>query len=127
MPTQIFHNADKTSVLVIHEPGNMTRYVGTAFKIQDGPVGYKGHWAVSFPMGGGSYIFEEKMHLHWGYVMEKLGMRMSGRPQQKACISEMTKIIAMMIPGVTVSTCTDETGHLNDEEIMRDTRNTPTL
>lgn len=121
MPTQIFRS-DKDSVLVIHEPGNMTRYVGTAHKIQDGPVGYKNHWVVSFPQGGGSYILEENMHLHWGYIMDKFGFRMTGYKQTKACISEMTKMIGMMVPGVTVSTCTDDTGHLFDSEITRDVR-----
>lgn len=119
MTTEIFRNADNTSVLVIHQPGNMTKYVGTAFKIQNGPGFYKNNWAVSFPMGGGSFIFEEKMHLHWGYVMEKMGQRSTGGRQQQACISEMTKMIAMMVPGTTVTACTDDTGHLTEEEILR--------
>lgn len=120
MPTQIFRSPDGLSVLVIHEPGNMTRYVGTAMKIQDGPVGYKNHWVVSFPQDGASYFFEENMHVDYGYAMEKLGMRRTGMKLSKSDVSEMTKMIAMMVPGMTASTCTDDTGHLFDAEIIAD-------
>lgn len=113
MPTQIFRSPEDT-VLVIHEPGNMTRYVGTAHKIKDGPVGFKDHWVVSFPMNGGSMLVTEGQHLHWSYIYEKLGYRMTGSRQARACISEMTRVIGMMVPQVTVVLCTDPTGHIID-------------
>lgn len=115
MPTQIFKGHDGRSVFVIHEPGNMTRYVGTAHKIEDGPVGYKGNWAVSFPEFGTSMIFEEGQHAHWGYVKEKCGMGRTGYKLGDTDISEMAKVVAMMVPHASLTAITDDTGHLTAE------------
>lgn len=114
MSTQINKSNDGKSVFVIHEPGNMTRYIGVAHKIEDGPVGYQNHWVVAFPEFGSSATFKEGAFAHWSYVAEKLGMRRTGRRLGDTDISEMAKIVAMMVPGASCAALTDDTGHLLD-------------
>ncbi len=111
MPTQIFFNGDKSVVEVTHEPGNMTRYVGTAHK----GLLRENTWLVAFPDFGASCFIEEGQLFDWGYISEKLGMRRTGYKLGKSDISEMAKMVAMMVPHTRASTITDETGHILPE------------
>ena len=115
MPTVITRSKDGNSVLVVHEPGNMTRYVGTGHKIEDGPAGYADLWVVSFPETGSSALFREGQPAHWSYVAEKLGRCRTGRNLPLVDVSEMTKVVALIIPGSHATTVTDNTGHLTAE------------
>jgi hypothetical protein len=115
MPTKVFKNAAGDGVLVEHQPGNGTRYLGTAQKIEDGPLGYSNQWVVSFPEWGSSYIVSQGGYLTWDYVLEKWGMRRTGMRVGKVDASEMAKMIAMMVPGVKTHAITDDCGRLLEE------------
>ena len=115
MTTTVFKNATGNGILVEHQPGNGTRYLGTALKIEDGPLGYSNQWVVSFPECGSSYVAREGMHFTWDYVLEKWGMRRTGSSVGRVDAGEMAKMIAMMVPGVTTRAITDDSGRLFED------------
>lgn len=112
MPTTVFKSREGTSVLVDHQPGNGTRYLGAAHRIEDGPLGYASEWVVSFPEWGSSYITREGAYLTWDYVLEKWGTRRGGGRCGPVDASEMAKAISMMVPGVRVRAVTNDQGSL---------------
>ncbi len=93
---------------VIHEPGNMTRYVGYACR---NPT-KSSEWIVSVPeMGfGGCYIFEEGCCPSVGYIIEKIPRRYKADLGETDA-SEIAKVIAMLVPRATAYVTTDDTGH----------------
>lgn len=115
MPTKVFKNDAGTSVMVDHQPGNGTRYLGAAHKVEHDSPDYKDRWVVSFPEWGSSYVVSEGSYLTWDYVLEKWGMRRSGLRVGKVDASEMAKMIAMMVPSVSAHLITGDDGRLLEE------------
>jgi hypothetical protein len=115
MPTKVFKNTSGDVVTVEHQPGNGTRYLGTAHRIDNGPLGYERQWVVSFPEWGSAYIAREGGYLTLDYVLEKWGMRRTGRRVGAVDASEMAKMIAIMVPGVSVRTVTDDSGRIVED------------
>ena len=105
MPTAITYRDGVRKV--VHEPGNMTRYVGYACKNPDKPV----EWVVSFPEQGfgGCYHFVEGLCVSTGYVIEKIPRRHQA-VLGEIDASEIAKVIAMLVPGTTAMVSTDATG-----------------
>lgn len=113
MPTKITRDREDTVVVVDHQPGNGTRYVGTAMKVPAEVGMYDADsWVVSFPEYGSAYVVHEGAYLTCDYVSEKWGMTRTGRRLGVTDVSEMAKVIALMVPGVSVRTVTDDHGHL---------------
>lgn len=103
-----------------YQPGNGTRYVATAVRLPPAAYG-KGVWAVAFPEFGSAYYVNEGAYLDVGYVVEKFGHRRVGEPftLKSPDIHEMTKAIALLVPGVTADAWTDATGRFPRETLER--------
>lgn len=109
MPTKVSRD-DDNRVVVDHQPGNMTRYLGVGVKLSSGP--YEGDWIVSFPEWGSAYAVSEGRYLAHSYVAEKWGHRRTGGRLGDVDIGEMAKVIAMIVPGTRVQAVTDDHGEL---------------
>lgn len=88
-------------VEVVHEPGNMTRYRVVACEVR------KRVWFVAAPDFGLCLEVTEGLCVFYDYVMEK-----AKKCRSKIDASEIAKAIALAVPHVMASGCTDERGNL---------------
>jgi hypothetical protein len=84
---------NNNQVFVDHQPGNGTRYVVVATRLDDSIPDYGGQWLIALPEIGSTYVFQPAGPLHQGYVAEKLGRTRYGTTLSDVDTAELTKVI----------------------------------
>lgn len=103
---KLFENGDtKTAVW---QPGNGTRYEAVATKRGD----YQTHWVVAFPLMGSCIEVGEGNYLALGYAQEKMGRNRRGYELSATDLSEMIRLVTMLVPNIDGDVVTDDQGFL---------------